>query len=262
MTPPPQSSLALNCFHLAFRPKNQNCEMCKMELTFVVCFWTRPCGSDILVMTEPFMACVTAISLTPERGASCSGIVAVDPEETPSELLIRPVRTLFTCPRSNIRDSNVIRIAVVFKETSNGQCGSRRLEARQCMFNAHAGSRVKSGRDSGEQQSRQPQTTPQHPILAATRDQARIYRRTPPPKNKGDEFLDFHVLLLRCESDPLQNLERTRTTLVTNASRLNFVKSSDIMLTRVSLAANHRRGTSELCQGQKNSTTRAEASEN
>ena len=168
------------------------------------------------------------------------------------------------------------------------------------MFNAHASSRVQSGGDSGEQQSRQPQT-PEHPILAATRDRARIYRWTSRPKDI-QAMRSLLSVSLSCAANQVPSGiwsereigesremelagERTRARhewtsrvsslaqhvknivilnhLLTNASRLNTCALLRLLSQVTSCSRGVAGSNTQLwCRRQRNGTTRAQASAN
>ena len=179
------------------------------------------------------------------------------------------------------------------KETSNDQCESRRLEARQFILNACTGSRVQMTRGSREQLSAATDAAASN-IRCDQRSSTQQLMDFTTRRNNGYAFLNFfvlpcHALRIRCPEESGANRRHRRSRgmetagestrsrhewtsrvtalaqrgmknnvilnrLVTHASCLNtrwFVKSCDIVLTRVSLAAHHSRGTSELCQGQR-----------
>ena len=159
------------------------------------------------------------------------------------------------------------------------------------------------GRDSGEQQSRHPQT-PQLSMFAAVRDGARIYSWTPPPEDKG--FCVPQLLrpchALRCEFVAQKNLKLTNqrhrgSRVMETAGESTRARHGWNVTCHYSCAtwhlqplfdecqlsqhvragscsrvtscsrryrwpANHRRGTSDFCQGRRNGTTRSEENTN
>ena len=136
------------------------------------------------------------------------------------------------------------QVPIDVKEASNVQCGSRRLEARQFMFNADAGSRVQleETRESSSRGSHRRRSIHTSSNSGSRTDLPMDFTTK---RNKGDAFLLFCLCpchaLIRCPEETKAN---QRHRMNTPGARW-FVKSSDIMLTRASLAANLSRGTGE-----------------
>ena len=111
-------------------------------------------------------------------GRNCSGSVTLDPEDTPVTGGCdhwEPPFTCVACASLTARRSGwLLSASVDVKETSNVQCG-----LADWKFNA--GSRVQL-EETQESSSRGSHKPPKHPLLAATRDRAQIYRWTYPAK--------------------------------------------------------------------------------